>query len=73
MSDACTHDDLGPFRAEDIDSDAPLDSTELAAVIARTVPEANRDLRRAEWRSDMKRRVTERRACPLCGDTGVTG
>ena len=49
------------MRADQI-HDGPLDGTELARVIAETVPGVNRDLRHAEWRADLKRRVRDRRA-----------
>ena len=41
------------MRADQI-HDGPLDGTELARVIAETVPGVNRDLRHAEWRADAR-------------------
>lgn len=66
---------MGDIRADQI-HDGPLDSTRLAADIARDFPGLNESVRHAEWRSAMKRRVREMRdgtRCPSCGDNGDCG
>lgn len=49
------------MRADQI-HDGPLDGTRLSAEITRDFPGLHQSIRHAEWRSDMKRRVRERRA-----------
>ena len=50
------------MMSDDLFDGGPLDGTELARVIAETVPEANRRVRMDEWRADLKRRVAARLA-----------